>query len=533
MANISLKVELPAHSHSFQVHVPESASIGNIKSEISKSCPGGPKVEGQRLIYAGRLLRDDEQVQDIWPSPQHSRTLHLAVHPSAWTTGPPKKRPAPLESVPALTPTVIAHPPFPSTSYHTPIYPQYSHRQPYILAIHEWALAVLSANSQAEVPLFHLNDTDAHKQAAQLELQYRGWAWPEVFDKPIPPFTPGLKYERVMKDGQSFLSLSNPNAVPSALQTHVLNILGYTYTLLSSLPPPPTVWSQYLPTPTPTILYPPAPVHPNVPLPNVAQPQAEREVLFEIAINFRQFPVRALLTPLFMLAMRATLIMYFFSPDQTPFFGAIMGLWILYEAWSAIRAAVAATQDPAEHRGDENGQVQGDINGGAGVAGPNGQEGQDAARPSDPRRQQMNAILNAVANINIREENEMLEASGDLPPPTFVHGVKTFASLMIVTLIPALWDRRRAELMRREGALRTEMDVITAARAPLSFSGSAAQARNAPTEGEGENEASAQEQEESRRARDLKWAVIQKHARRPDWVREYVERAGKMEYYDD
>lgn len=67
MSNISLNVELPAHSHSFQLQVPESASIANIKSEISKSCPGEPKVEGQRLIYAGRLLRDDEFVQDIWP----------------------------------------------------------------------------------------------------------------------------------------------------------------------------------------------------------------------------------------------------------------------------------------------------------------------------------------------------------------------------------------------------------------------------------------------------------------------------------
>ena len=67
MSSISLKVELPAHSHSFRVQVPESSSIANIKSEIFKSCPGGPKVEGQRLIYAGRLLHDDEQIRDIWP----------------------------------------------------------------------------------------------------------------------------------------------------------------------------------------------------------------------------------------------------------------------------------------------------------------------------------------------------------------------------------------------------------------------------------------------------------------------------------
>ena len=227
------------------------------------------------------------------------------------------------------------------------------------------------------------------------------------------------------------------------------------------------------------------------------------------------------------------MILYFFSPSQTPFFGVIMGVWVLYEAWSAIRAAVAATRDPAEPRRDEDGQVQGGVNGGAGAPGPNGQEGQDAARPSDPTRQQANAILDAVANINLREENEVLEAPEDIPPPTFIHKVKTFVLLMVITLVPAMWDRRRTELTRREGGLRTEMNVITSAMAAPSLSGSAAQARDPPVEGEGESETSVQEREESKRARELKLATIQKHARRADWVREYVERAGRTEYYDD
>lgn len=97
-------------------------------------------------------------------------------------------------------PTVTVPLPFPSTSYQAHGYSRYTYRQPYIFAIHEWALAVLSANVPADVPLFHLNDLDAHKQAARLELHYRGWAWPEVFDEAIPPFAPGLKYERVMKE---------------------------------------------------------------------------------------------------------------------------------------------------------------------------------------------------------------------------------------------------------------------------------------------------------------------------------------------
>lgn len=267
---------------------------------------------------------------------------------------------------------------------------------------------------------------------------------------------------------------------------------------------------------------------PNVPLPNVAQPQVEGEVLFEIAINLRQFPMRALLTPLFMLAMRATLIMYFFSPGQTPFFGVIIGMWVLYEAWGAIRAAVAATRDPAQPRRDEDGQ--GGINGDADFPGLNEHEERDAARHSENAR---NLIPNALANINLGDENYVLLGSRDPPPPTFLHKVKTFVSLMLITLVPALWDRRRTELRRRENMLRTEMNVITSAMAAPSPSGSAAQARDPPAEGEGESEDSAQEREELRRARELELAIIQKHARRPDWMREYVERAGRMEHYDD
>jgi len=205
-----------------------------------------------------------------------------------------------------------------------------------------------------------------------------------------------------------------------------------------------------------------------------------------------------------------------------------MGMWVLYEAWGAIRAAVAATRDPAQPRRGEDGQGQGGIDDGADFPGLNEFEERDAARHSEYAR---NLIPNALANINLGHENEMLLASRDPPPPTFFHKAKTFVSLMLITLVPALWDRRREELRRREGMLRTEMNVITSAMAPPSLSGSAAQAPSA--EGEGESEDSVQEREELRKARELKLAIIQKHARRPDWMREYVERAGRMEHYED
>ena len=66
MSSLDLKVELPAYSYSFEIHVQPSWSIQAVKEEIKRVCPGGPQVDGQRMIWRGRFLRDDEQVKDVW-----------------------------------------------------------------------------------------------------------------------------------------------------------------------------------------------------------------------------------------------------------------------------------------------------------------------------------------------------------------------------------------------------------------------------------------------------------------------------------
>ena len=38
----------------------------DVKDEIKRVCPGSPRVDGQRVIWRGRLLRDEELVMDIW-----------------------------------------------------------------------------------------------------------------------------------------------------------------------------------------------------------------------------------------------------------------------------------------------------------------------------------------------------------------------------------------------------------------------------------------------------------------------------------
>ena len=74
MALVDLRVEFAAASHSFQVQVPQDASILDVKHEIKTRCPGNPREDGQRVIWRGRLLEDDERVADIWKVslPHHS-----------------------------------------------------------------------------------------------------------------------------------------------------------------------------------------------------------------------------------------------------------------------------------------------------------------------------------------------------------------------------------------------------------------------------------------------------------------------------
>jgi Ubiquitin family len=58
-------VDLPSYQHSFIVQVPRSSSILNVKQEIFRTCVGAPRADGQRLIWRGRNLHDDERVEDI------------------------------------------------------------------------------------------------------------------------------------------------------------------------------------------------------------------------------------------------------------------------------------------------------------------------------------------------------------------------------------------------------------------------------------------------------------------------------------
>ena len=66
MSIVELRVELPAYSRSFLVAVPTAYTVAELKREITRTCPGAPRADGQRIIWRGRILADEERVEDVW-----------------------------------------------------------------------------------------------------------------------------------------------------------------------------------------------------------------------------------------------------------------------------------------------------------------------------------------------------------------------------------------------------------------------------------------------------------------------------------
>jgi hypothetical protein len=79
MSVLELRVELPSYSHSFIIQVPESYTILDVKGEIFRTCTGKPKVDGQRIIWRGRVLGDEEKVADIWNVRVHFPCYFLSI----------------------------------------------------------------------------------------------------------------------------------------------------------------------------------------------------------------------------------------------------------------------------------------------------------------------------------------------------------------------------------------------------------------------------------------------------------------------
>jgi hypothetical protein len=244
-------------------------------------------------------------------------------------------------------------------------------------------------------------------------------------------------------------------------------------------------------------------------------------------VFMRDINLRPLLAPFIMLTIRTLLLVYFVSPARKPVFGLVVGAWILYEAWGPIRAAIFG---PAERHGQLGVNMglaprpQGD-----GIPAGLGQNDAAQARPQAhgaaprvPDRaarhvNQAEALMDGLANINIAAEEEALAASERAGTAGVAQKVATFLSLLILTLHPAIWNRRRAVLRQREGRIRTEADAREREPDALTFDANGGEV----------------EMSERERVARVRAELIAQHARRPHWVQAYVERVRTGEWVDD
>lgn len=438
---------------------------------------------------------------------------------------------------------------------------------------HSQALSWLS-NSKLAAPI-PLEDVDTKRSAAKLALERLGYTWPDILDaifpSPSPTSADTLNYEiltfrceylcvmmssctNYTHSGKTYLSLQTPRGTPSPLQLHALNILTYTFSILS-LPPSP-------PTPTPTSVPNTSSVPPHVndllrdlglpPLRAVPNANVDATVQRDIAGApavpenaegnvLREIPMRALLAPLLMVVFRMVLLLYFFSPTRQPLLGLCLVAWIIYEMWTHVRIVILRPLDRAagngvgpgvngaqaagapdaapaapvarenDHAGDRNTLQPGDR-------APNTEPARDAQQvqgPPIPR--QSNGIVDSLALANVHQENKLLwplqQPATTPESPTFLLKATSFLSLLVVTLHPEVYNRRRAALRIRESRLRTEMNAI-----------------------ERDEEARDSEQmssEEEQRKIAFRQQLRTQHTQRATWLKRYVERVRQDDWVEE
>ncbi|KAL5527205.1 hypothetical protein ACEPAG_5996 [Sanghuangporus baumii] len=521
MANplVQVTVEHPQYMQTFVVCVPPAGTVSDIKHEIAQACPGNPRVEGQRLISKGRVLDDGERVESLWAAPDDARVVHLAVNPSSWSTSPPKV-PAVDETVsPALqayeemlSREVEMEQPLngiPTTP--PPMLPQFQ-TLPFISYLHHRALRALSPSTPPAAP--GADGSESARAFAKAALRAANYPWPEIFDVEFPgPSEGGVTYDFTLVGGKPFLENLTPYATPTSRQQHALNVLSYTFPLLT------LDYSQLNANTTNNVNIINT-VHNNaIPQPNliqnlnagVARADANGRNVVAVRVNMRE-----LLTPLVLLFIRTLILLYFFSPARKPVFGILLGAYILYEAWGAVRGAIfdIGPLNGNDNRARQNERRRPAQAGNGAAPTPPPQNGMPPAQnPGAAAAANVEAAIEHLAQAALDLESRWLET--DAPDPGLAYRIIRFVFLLVLSVHPAFWNRRRAALRAREGRLRTEANAIESA---------------ARQQAEGESSEGGAGDERARQARQQ---IIQRNERRPAWIREYIDRVRRGDWVDD
>ncbi|KAJ3755797.1 hypothetical protein EV360DRAFT_49094 [Lentinula raphanica] len=533
---VPILVELPAYGYSFTVNLPpsESSNVLAIKEAISLTCPGNPRVDGQRIIWRGRVLRDEEKIGDLWPAGVDGmkKIVHLSVHPSAWTGKPPSKEESTKKEKGKAKEAEVVQPP-PVVSSPPPTVPMTSTTSSVSSALPEY---LVSRHRQAFSTLTHspFIPAEVDRESAVHFVNAHGYIWPPILDKEFPKEDSGhgLRYEKVFIDSRPYLRLLNPTESPTPAQIHAFQVLSYTIELLK-LPP-------LEPTRTQTSSPPQVPqagqfdlnqlLNMNGQHINPANPVNRDPGFPQIRIHL--INIRPLLLPLFMLSLRTLLLLYFVAPARKPFFMLLILAWVGWEIWGWIGGL--AQRAGEQNQGDDLGRGAQVNNGNMGAGGvqagagapvpPPVPQNAQAPAPNGPRAAvpgNNNApgaaaggppsIIDTLASFDIAEGETALSSflpENNLREPGLSRKALSLFVLLIATVHPAIWNRRRALLRAREGRVKVEMNALT----------EAAQGAAAAAEA-GDNARRAAHHAE----------MSARFMRRPSWVRRYMQRVVRGE----
>ncbi|KAL1740951.1 hypothetical protein HDZ31DRAFT_46459 [Schizophyllum fasciatum] len=171
--------------------------------------------------------------------------------------------------------------------------------------------------------------------------------------------------------------------------------------------------------------------------------------------ELRDLQIRPLVIPLLVLVFRVMLLLYFLDPEDSPIYAVFILGFVVWEMWGLVMRGLPR----------EPGQPP--VNGGnaAPAAAPGGGREGNGAMPNNAA---LAANFQAQATEFLGSRGLAAEESAlntpNAPPPTVGQKIVAFASLLLSTVHPAVWERRRALLRRREGQIRTEERARQAAQ---------------------------------------------------------------------
>jgi hypothetical protein len=330
------------------------------------------------------------------------------------------------------------------------------------------------------------------------------------------------------------MSLSPKSTEPTPLQARAIEILTYTFPLLSS---------TYQPIYCPTWLI--AGMSQSITLPGVVgsttglQNNRPAPVNPQARPQLPNFPFRAFAAPFLMLCLRTLFLLYIFSPTKKPIFALLITGWLVWELWTAAQAvlaeeraagrapgaAAAAAPDAARNQNNQN------NNQANGNAVPNGQPAPNGVPPNRANQNAWGAqqVVDRLAGFHLREEDVAFDAPEGSPaarPPSLFSRIKQVVILFVLTLHPDVWNRRRRTLREREARVKRELAERRRQRPEEGNSN-----QNGETEGNDAN-ANADTNQQANQPPPPEAAPEVPVRRRAPWLEEYINRVERAEWID-